>query len=94
MTWGGDFSYFNSTTNHKIIQIKNHNLLCSLDPPNSRVGIAGIPPLSSHKTNVYFNPDRDKNLKTNGCKMFQEIRKIGENKKIIKDLMVLISNKF
>ena len=25
---------FNSTTKHEIIQIKNHNLLCSLDPPN------------------------------------------------------------
>ena len=28
------FSYFYSTTKHEIIQIKNHNLLCSLDPPN------------------------------------------------------------
>ena len=27
-------SYFYSTTKHEIIQIKNHNLLCSLDPPN------------------------------------------------------------
>ena len=28
------FSYFYSTTKHEIIQIKNHNFLCSLDPPN------------------------------------------------------------
>ena len=28
------FSYFYSTTKHEIIQIKNHNLLCSLNPPN------------------------------------------------------------
>ena len=27
-------SYFYSTTKNEIIQIKNHNLLCSLDPPN------------------------------------------------------------
>ena len=27
-------SYFYSTTKHEIIQITNHNLLCSLDPPN------------------------------------------------------------
>ena len=27
-------SYFYSTTKHKILQISNHNLLCSLDPPN------------------------------------------------------------
>jgi hypothetical protein len=27
-------SYFYSTTKHEIIQIKNHNLLSSLDPPN------------------------------------------------------------
>ena len=27
-------SYFYSTTNHEILQISNHNLLCSLDPPN------------------------------------------------------------
>ena len=29
-----EYSYFYSTTKHEIIQIKNHNLLCSLDPPN------------------------------------------------------------
>jgi len=28
------FFIFYSTTKHEIIQIKNHNLLCSLDPPN------------------------------------------------------------
>ena len=28
------YSYFYSTTKHEIIQIKNHNLLCSLNPPN------------------------------------------------------------
>ena len=28
------FSYFYSTTKHEILQISNHNLLCSLDPPN------------------------------------------------------------
>ena len=27
-------SYFYSTTNHDILKISNHNLLCSLDPPN------------------------------------------------------------
>ena len=27
-------SYFYSTTKHEIIQTKNYNLLCSLDPPN------------------------------------------------------------
>ena len=27
-------SYFYSTTKHEILQISNHNLLCSLDPPN------------------------------------------------------------
>ena len=27
-------SYIYSTTKHKILQISNHNLLCSLDPPN------------------------------------------------------------
>ena len=27
-------SYFYSTTKHEIIQIKNHNLLSSLEPPN------------------------------------------------------------
>ena len=28
------FFIFYSTTKHEIIHIKNHNLLCSLDPPN------------------------------------------------------------
>ena len=28
------YYYFYSATKHEIIQIKNHNLLCSLDPPN------------------------------------------------------------
>ena len=27
-------SYIYSTTKHEILQISNHNLLCSLDPPN------------------------------------------------------------
>ena len=28
------YSYIYSTTKHEILQISNHNLLCSLDPPN------------------------------------------------------------
>jgi len=28
------YSYFSSTTKHEILHISNHNLICSLDPPN------------------------------------------------------------
>ena len=52
-TWGSNihsYSYFYSTTKQELIQIKNHNLLSSLDPPNQRlVVLIGRPIISEYE---------------------------------------------